>query len=320
VFTRDTNAYFVATLSAVLLGAILVPAVRRRIRWVRALVAGVVLLAIFWCSHGNMMTSKRYYNPLMNVVFKRVLTHRERLIYFQEELGMPLTEALLTRSGKQHSSDDWYAKKSPELEDFRQWLLTVGPSRYQRFLLAHPGYALGLVYESYPTFVNHDCRGWGQGAGEIAITKALTRILFSHWPIARHPVAFYIGCWVVGLLLFILPLGQRRVVAAIAMFLLSNATIQAFIAVHGDGISLMRHAFPVGLLLRLTGFLLLLLACDAIAAGLAKLWPSRRPATGLAGRGGATATPRTLPRSASRRSKKTKPRPSPSSRGRATGV
>jgi hypothetical protein len=265
LFTRDTNAYtlFSVVLTAPL--AALIPSVRKRIRWRQLLIGCGVGLVLCVVSHTNMLAARRYAGPLMNVVFGRVLNVREMIDIFRDDLGMPVNDALMSRRGTRHSSDQRYAFKAPELEAFREWLYTVGPSRYQWFLLTHLDYSMAGVYRYYPTMVNDTRSYWGLGAGETAVTRAVTRALFDPWPVQHHPF-FVFGAGVLGsIAVLVFGTTRRRWVACVSLLLLVNAAGQTFIAVHGDTLDILRHGFLVAVLVRLALLLLLLTAGDAVA-------------------------------------------------------
>ncbi len=269
LFTRDTNVYTLLSLTVTAPIAALVPSVRRRIRWRQLLIGCGAAVALCWVSRANMMAARRYASPLMNIVFNRALVGRAMFEAFRDDLGMPVNQALLDRRGKKHSSDQRYAFKAPELQAFRDWLYSVAPSRYQRYLLTHPGYSVTVAYRLYPEMVNDPRSFWGKGAGETDVTRALTRVLFHAWPVNQHPyVVFAVGA-LGAVVVLIFGDGRRRWLAGAALLLFLNAAGQTFVATHGDALDVLRHGFIVAVLTRLGLLFMVLVVVDTAAEGAA---------------------------------------------------
>jgi hypothetical protein len=142
-FARETNAYLLPLLALfVLAGAATafprgraVPAGVRR-TWGPPLALALSLFAVAWSSRTATRASGRYVFPLMNVIFKRVLPRPHELAYFRDELGMPVSRALMERRSRWASADDRAAFHLPELADF-QGLDSAGRLCGVRALPAH---------------------------------------------------------------------------------------------------------------------------------------------------------------------------------------
>jgi hypothetical protein len=134
VFTRDPNAWAVLILAGLLA---LVAIVWRTHR--RYFILAIIFIAFFTASNASSNLGERWVFPFENVLAKRILPVPERTAYFAEH-GMPITPALMERSGKWASSDEWAFDNDPDLEEFREWLHKSGKFTYIRFLLSNPSY------------------------------------------------------------------------------------------------------------------------------------------------------------------------------------
>jgi hypothetical protein len=202
----------------------------------------------------------------MNVIFQRVLPDRQKLTYFQQTLGMPVSDALLERKRRWASSNKQVAFKTPALEDFRTWLRSRGYSGYQRYLLAHPAQTLGEANAYFP-------RAAAEGFPRLARKASGPASRLADWLFVRGPHGHFPRlALVVPAVLAALAVraGRRgtRALGLLALYFVACTLTQAFICFHADAMELDRHAVLVGITFRLA----VLLAPLAVLAA----WLERR--------------------------------------------
>jgi hypothetical protein len=155
-FVRDTDAYRVLFMAVpVLLIAIWHLRAKVRGTWRHAALF-VSFLMIFLASnlstsntHYSGMdipyTNARWYMPMMNNLFQRILPFEDRVKYFEDH-GMPVTPALMAMKGKWASSNNWQSAFDPELASQRKWNYLHGRQTYMKYLLTYPAYTLQSAY------------------------------------------------------------------------------------------------------------------------------------------------------------------------------
>jgi len=132
MFARDSNPYTILMI-AVLLA--LVGFTWRAQR--RYLILAAIFVMFFIAYSVSLNEGERWVRQTMNVVGQKVLPDSDTTAYFAEH-GMPITPALMERSGKTFWDDNSAFKNDPELQEFRDWLYENGQSTYIQFLLSRP--------------------------------------------------------------------------------------------------------------------------------------------------------------------------------------
>jgi len=130
-FSRDTNAWVVLMLAALLL------TIGSLCRSRRCLSIVPVLVMFFIANELSLNYSRRWVTPFFNVIGRRILPNAESTAFFAQ-FGMPVTPALMRLSGQLAWGQDWAFYKDPALQEFRHWTYDRGKSSYNNFLLAHP--------------------------------------------------------------------------------------------------------------------------------------------------------------------------------------
>lgn len=254
--TRETNVY----LSLMVAGILVVVGLfykHQRFYW------GVSAVLVGFCAI-NMQISEvptipRWLYPLTNTLLHRILPDEEHLIFF-EDRGLPVSPALLSLSGGLANSDDFAVFNDPALNDVEDWLYRKGKDTYVQFLLYHPLYTLTdpwkhvdmlLGPKNLLTYIPEGYKpiqGWITGAflfpNSLWLLSLLVVLSFSATLIA----AAWRGASVFWLLCF-----------ALVLFI-----PHFYLVWHGDAAEVGRHAIQASVQLRLTLWLLLLLALDKI--------------------------------------------------------
>jgi hypothetical protein len=273
-FARDANSY------SLLIATIFTPPcvwATGKLRSPRVLSAETVtilcmcagLTGIAFTAQANTRASQRYVFPLMNTLFKRVLPNQEKLAYFRDELGMPVSRALMRRKGKFASADRRAAFNAPELEEFRTWVLSRGYSAYQKYLIHHPKQTLVEAYEQIPPLLRADFRRAARPSDNALTTLA------DEWLVGGPCSTYPYGVSLISALVALLVVRSRRhnsrVLAVFILFCLAAASSEAYITFHGDAMETIRHGVMVGVLVRLSAIMALVLFAhtfvDAAATG-----------------------------------------------------
>jgi hypothetical protein len=254
--TRDTNAY-------VLLGFVGLVAwgawfARKQRPWLvlGALVLGLLLVAVG--SRKNAQLSGRHRISLTQVVFQRVLTHPRRLAYFRDRLGMPTSKVLLGRRGTWVSSHDFFAKKSPALAPFREWVAHDGYYGYQRYLLTHFGATFREAMRRFPAEAGNTRKGYTR-RGENPVSRGLDFMIMRSVAWLPWLSVAFAAC--IGILA--VSLGRKRglhLLGALTLCAVGTAIVQGYVGYHGDAMEVSRHCLNVAL------FLQLAVVCAVVAA------------------------------------------------------
>jgi hypothetical protein len=259
--TRDTNAYVLAAFALLAVwGAWFA---RRERPWLvlGALVFGLLVVAVG--SRKNAQLSGRHRTSLTQVVFQRVLTHPRRLAYFRDRLGMPTSKVLLRRKGTMLSSNNYFAKKSPALARFREWVANDGYYAYQRYLLTHFGSTFREAMRRFPAEAGNSRKTYTR-RGENSVSHQLDFLIMRS--VAWRPwfsVAFALS---VGL--SAVSFGRKRGLhwlGAVTLCAVGTAIVQGYVGYHGDAMEVSRHSLNVALFLQL-GVVFAVVTAGALAA------------------------------------------------------
>ena len=254
-FARDTNAWLLLMLAALLLGAVLA-------RWAppRTLIPIAAFVMIFGLSYANANLGSRWVFPLGNLIARRILPDGAAVRFFRA-CGMPVSSALMRLLGGFANSEDRAMFEDPQLEPFRAWLLTDGKACYTRWLLSQPARSLAeslRQFDSLIAFKNTD--------------KYFARAFDPLMPVQVgkifYPQAFAPWLWALCLLFAVAaswrqawreqPLWALLVALEILVF------PHLFLAWHGDAMAPERHALLAGVQLYLGFWVLVILAIESL--------------------------------------------------------
>lgn len=251
---RDTNVY----LSLMIAGILALVGLfykQQRFYW------GVSVLLVFFC-YINIQISEaptfpRWLYPLTNTLLHRILPEEEFLRYF-EARGLPVSPALLDLSGGFANSSGFAIFNNRALDGVEDWLYRKGKDTYIHFLLDHPIYTLTSPWknadlllvtkglQSYAPERYKPVQGWLFGtlffpnSLWLAALLALTTLVIT---LTRKPWQDSPGFWLI--------------LVTLALFF-----PHFYLVWHGDAAEVGRHAIQSSVQLRLSLWLLLLLALD----------------------------------------------------------
>ncbi len=249
-FTRDTNAWMLLGLAALILVALLV-------HWLdhKAWILVFVLAAVFGLSDLSANMGERWLFPLGNLITRRVLPDASALTYFQT-CGMPVSPPLLELSGKFANSNDQAMFSGPDLDAFRHWLHDEGKGCYVRWLITNPVASIrAVLYESAGLVAFPTVDQFFSNRYMPLLPGALGAVLY--------PERFTLWIWVCSSLAALAAIWRRswadnRLWAA---FVCLNLLIfpHLFLTWHGDAMAPDRHALSVGVQFYLAFWVLILL-------------------------------------------------------------
>ena len=225
-------------------------------RW--AVVTLVVCLGVTFTQAAN--GRNRY--ATMNNVGQRVLPHENLTKWFVDQ-GMPMSDALLERTGSSSFDDEWKMLESEDLVEFRAW--ARGPGQREMLM-------------SYGRFAPHWVRSLN---ADLPVLLASTHGEYDAFHVAaRLPKApsnqlggpttpFGLLIWTLAAVGGIaLAIRQRRVQAVVLLLLLASTFVDLYMAYVGDSVEVQRHM--VGPLSRMAVILVMctVLGVDSIAVAL----------------------------------------------------
>lgn len=107
----------------------------------------VIVLIVSILQSVSAQIGKRHQFPLINVIFKRILTYDDRIDFFKSR-GMPVdNEFILKWKDQWASGHNWELFKNPKYNPFMEFTLHKGKYVYGAFLLTHLGYSIKSAWK-----------------------------------------------------------------------------------------------------------------------------------------------------------------------------
>ena len=245
-FLRETNVWLISlTGGAVFLLGLL-------LRDKKKLIFGAVLISTFFINYASVSypsgMNQRWVYPFLNVVGKKILRSQPRLTWFEQQ-GMPVTPELMSMKGEFGRAKDRYFYTAPELEEFREWVITEGRREYMVYLLVHREYFLVRPFIDVSYLDTNQSTDSFQPSGfDLLIPPALYNYIYPEVPAK-------ILLWV-GLIIGFIDLGmliyRKEEIWLILLITLLLFIPHNIITWHGDTMSLSRHTLLATVQLRLS--------------------------------------------------------------------
>jgi hypothetical protein len=241
------------------------PALRAALRrW-----AVITLVVCIGVALGQAANGRNRYATLNNVG-QRVLTDRQLTNWFVDQ-GMPVSDALIERTGKSSFDDGWKMLNSPDLVGFRAWARGAG----QREMLY-----------SYVRFAPHWIRALNADLGVLLRTDQVSYDAFHvsarlpkastsqlGGPTTRRGLLIWTLVSLIGLAL---ASRRRGLQTAVLGLLLVSTFIDLYMAYVGDSVEVQRHM--VGPLSRMA-VIMVVCVCVGIDAAIAEVRQRREVAS-----------------------------------------
>ena len=304
VFSRDSNAWVILTVAAVL--ALIGLTMRTQRRY---LVLAGLFVAFFMAYEvpSNVGEPRNYTEnvrdellalgerrdyhelDLDELLQARILPFAERTAYFEEH-GMPVTPALMERSGKPVSSDNWAFLRDPALQEFRDWQYKHGKSTYVQFLLSRPLWTAleplrcradllrisDLVYPYRPHGFSPILK---EPLDKIVSLQLLLLWISNDWAL----LCLFAAGIVASLAVSIIAWRQRNAAWFAALAIVGLAYPHALLIFHGNPLDLGRHAVEMSAQLGVGLWMLLLFGIDIVLSRSDVSKPNTPTAGGLLG-------------------------------------
>ncbi len=260
---RDTNAYLLIMIAGVIMIVTIAGVLRKNEVGRRATRVSLVPLTalciwfggVFALSNFSSERGDRWVFPFYNSVGQRILPVPEYVSYFADH-GMPISPALLERTGKWASDDDSAFYSDPRLEEFRVWTANHGKMTYIKFLMSHLVYSVtapGLDFQK--NFLN-----------EVAYVVYFHPAIPPPIPLVMPPrlsvamlYLLLVSYGVTALLTFILYWRRwlhESPYLAVPLVMVLLSVPHAWLAYHGDPMEIVRHSLTA-VIQFLLGFVLL---------------------------------------------------------------
>jgi hypothetical protein len=193
--------------------------------------------------------ANRWVFPFMNIMGRTVLNHPTLFEYMKNE-GMPVNEALLKQKNK-WGGEGWY--DNPDLQSFRDWVVKSGKSTYSKFLITHPGYTFGSIYQyRHPIFhYNIAESNWYY---KDYLNGYKPDNLFEYSKITNL-IIYKILLMLLGIIVFLSLVFRKNIWNANTipmLILLLPIGLLAVVTYHGDAVDVFRHTLIVPFLVKIT--------------------------------------------------------------------
>jgi hypothetical protein len=254
--TRETNVYLGLLVAGLLLFVGMIYK-HQRFYW-----AVGVLLVFF--GYVNMQISEvptipRWLYPLTNTVLHRILPNDEFLRYFEAK-GLPVSAKLLSLSGGFADSENFAVFNNSALDEVERWLYKRGKEVYIRFLIDHPVYTLTSPWQQIHELL----------APQVLMSYAPERYV-PLFTCLFGGLFFLDSLWLlllISALTLVVTLVAKSWRGSPAFWLVLGFLVLFFphfyLVWHGDAAEVGRHAVQASVQLRLSLWLLFLLALDNI--------------------------------------------------------
>ncbi len=257
-FSRDTNAYFVLLLFPFLLAGLIFRGVRRHPGLVFYLIFTCSTLITFLLQNYTVEVGKRWFTPLQHSYVEYIFSDPDAIAYF-ENRGMPINDRLLSLSNLPYEEYSVALRTEPYAEDFITWFSEEGKRHYSIYLLTHPKRWLFLL-DNYQPMFNPDTSGYRSVFIKYPPKELVTLLERLDFNIPGYAYAFM---WFGLLILSRCSILERKepMWIMIAFLLISMPPLMLLI-IYGDTIEIHRHAQQIGIQLRITILIMLLLLID----------------------------------------------------------
>jgi hypothetical protein len=244
----------------------------------RTLAVGAVLVMLTaGYSYFSAGASHRAELSFHDVVGIRVLPDKQLTQWFAAR-GMPLNDALRTRTGKGGLVDDFYRSKDPAFAKYRHWARGEGPRDLVLSLAVLAPHYATLMNKDLPAILRGDVSEYDTYGTYDQLPRQIPLQLGG--PTTRRGLEIWLGLAAAGLIASLgLALRRKRGIGMVVFGAtgLVLTIIESYTTWGGDPVELERHM--IGALSRFSVFLVIVIAASLDAAIHAKRSPtSKQPA------------------------------------------
>ena len=252
-FARDDFAYYILMFGIALLVLLL-----RTHHWKRILIISSVFVLMFIASNYFASLSLRWYRPLLNTIGLRILPNPNYVSYF-EARGMPISPALMERSGKHLHADNNAILVDPRLEIFRDWIQENGKQEYIRFLWFFKADTLQNPFSNLDVIFSPDLYYYSAtGFRPIIQNMRLDEILYPR----RFGFVLFLFANLVAAALTVVAVYEKKLTWVLPILLILSTYPQAVLVWNADANDLARHSLYHNVMMRLGFWILVLFLVD----------------------------------------------------------
>jgi hypothetical protein len=230
------------------------------IRRTLAIGAALVLLTAVY-SYFAQSSSHRATLSFHNVVGVRILPDKQLTNWFVHH-GMPLDQALRTRTGKSGLDDDFYKSTDPAFAQYRHWARGAGPRALAESLVFKGPHYVSLLYDDLPSVLRADVQYYDTQGVYNRLPREMPLQLGG--PTTRRGLTVWLVLAAAALAAALALALQRRRGAGIVVFgatALVLTLLELYTTWVGDPLEVQRHL--VGTLSRLSMILVVIVASAA---------------------------------------------------------
>jgi len=259
MLARDSNA---ATALFMLVCVIAVPRIVRP-RAARPLnkkflpgALAILLIGVF--SYVGQNVSGRNDNPVMNNIGLRVLPNPQ-LSNWYESHGMPISESLIERTGKNAFDDQWKMLNEPNLQQFRKWSRDSGQFWQMLSFIRFAPHWINQSFQEIDSELAYDNHDYD-------LFRTAQKLPDGSWLGIGGPqseMALLIWLLLALISLYLIWRSQHRIRAIVLMVLLLSSFVDYIVSWVGDSVEVNRHL--VGCFFRTSIILGVVLACGVNA-------------------------------------------------------
>jgi len=253
VFTRDANAYLL-----LMAGVVLFLLMAFRQHYLRFLLMGGSLLAIFIISFALSSAGHYSYSAVLNVIGLRILPNQDYLTFFKQQ-GMPVTTNLLKYSGQASHWNGLAMMQDPRLSTFRDWVNDYGTLTLIKFLWHYKADTLQLPLNDPVTVLAPNLYYYSATGFEPILER-------TQWNEILYPMRF--GVIVFGLanmlaaFIAAFALIRKKILWLLPLLMILLAYPQIVFVWNTDPNDIFRHSLHLNVQWRLGLWLLILLLID----------------------------------------------------------
>lgn len=266
VLARDSYAYLLLLAGLALLALVFVIPQRRRVVLVSSMFLGIFVASSLLATAGN-----RWYVPFLMTMGLRILPDSDYLNYFREQ-GMPISDALMERSGKPLHTDDLAFLNDPRLEEFRRWAEQNGRTAYIKFMWHYKADILQNPLQHLEVLFNPDVNYYAAtGFRPIITNQRLSEFLY---PTRFGLLTVLLANFLAAALLFP-ALKSQQLLWVLPLMLILFSYPQAVLIWNADANDIARHSLYHNIELRLGLWMLIFFVCDVLFLNFGRLMPER---------------------------------------------
>ena len=254
MFARETNAFLVLFVVLVLLPFASIKRFRSKI-----IIISSIALCLFSAALISSNVGDRWFFPFLNLLGKRITVDKVMERYFIQH-GMPRKNLSLFHN-KYGTKTRILVTPSSPFRDLYVWIHHSSKITYARFFLEHPNLAVedAWFYKKY--ILSPDLHAYLSFNRDLESKSLFTKILFPE-------SMSWLGNWLIFVLLCAAYAMTNRDVRSALIIALGNILFAVPLAIliwNADAMEIARHSLQVGVMVRLGGWLVILITVDSIA-------------------------------------------------------